>query len=174
MWLPCYATGTAPLSERPPPWISDKSEFSHYKPDNFVIPNEYSWIRKVIGTKSPEGVWAVGVKNQACSTDLRGTFFQDFFFFCEKLNHWCPMNIRGIFFSWFFFYFAEKYFHACLRLSEDMHGINFIFFVISKFSTFVRRTCVETYETPILVQFFSKFRGFSRSHRHGLNSRVQF
>ena len=85
---------------------------------------------------------------------------------CENFNHRCPMNIRGIFFEEFSFSLRDK--------KSTLHGIILIFFVNSKFSTYIcLRTCVETYDTPILAQFFPKFRGFSRGLGHGLNSPVQ-
>ena len=76
--------------------------------------------------------------------------------------------------TWIFFFiifFPEK---KNPRMSKDMNGIILIFFRDFDFSTHVIiRTFVETYDTAILAQFFSKFLGFCRSHGYGLNSPVQ-
>ena len=67
----------------------------------------------------------VGAKNQACSKDLRGTFFQDFFScVCKKLNHRCPMNIRGSFFPHFFFSLLKK--KTTLVLERAWNNFDFL------------------------------------------------
>ena len=115
---------------------------------------------------------AVGVNTRVCSMDMRGYFFQVFFFFFrEKNTHSCSWDMPGFFFhekkkknlkkksihvqehAWIFFQFFSclVFFHACLQ--------NWCF------STQVSRKFEGTYNTLKIGNF--NYRGFSRLHKHG-------